>query len=477
MVSYYQNEGFNTFYVLQASMSAMDSYETDMLYNNFVEGIIQPQFRALDGELYVYNKVNGMSSVKEYMSIHPMSLCQIKKLITNICDVVVESRDYMLSPEKLMLSIDSVFCLKDCQEYRFVYMPGDGSDVRKQLKRMIEDIIRNAVHKDEGFVDFVYSLYELVSGINFDIADLRDFADSYKEPVRYNKEDALKSNDVLLDVVFDQDKSASTKIEKTDSYSFDYMKLMHIAIALTFVLTIVIVTYQLVRNSAGLNIRPILCMLVIVCIEIFIYSELRRKNSRKAGLQNLKQKDKLINADVQSQQKKSSREDAESDAFGAAQKNTIAQASYDTGQNVIPVQDDRGAYRAGSCDTGVLASSPYSTTVLSDPHSDRGQSRPVFYVSLISDAGEHRAFVGKDKTKIGRDERNADICINGRGVSRIHATLFEDKQILYIEDSGSTNGTFVNGIRLPGGRRMPIDTGDTVTVGEKEYRVVKDFCH
>lgn len=45
MVSYCQVEGINTFFVVEVSAAAINSYETDMLYNNFVEGIIQPEFR------------------------------------------------------------------------------------------------------------------------------------------------------------------------------------------------------------------------------------------------------------------------------------------------------------------------------------------------------------------------------------------------------------------------------------------------
>ena len=37
-----------------------------------------------------------------------------------------------------------------------------------------------------------------------------------------------------------------------------------------------------------------------------------------------------------------------------------------------------------------------------------------------------------------------------------------------MEDVGSTNGTFVNGVRLAGGRRL--EPGDLVRVGETEFR-------
>lgn len=65
MVSYCQVEGINTFFVVEVSAAAINSYETDMLYNNFVEGIIQPEFRAINGDMFIYCKINGMKSLDD----------------------------------------------------------------------------------------------------------------------------------------------------------------------------------------------------------------------------------------------------------------------------------------------------------------------------------------------------------------------------------------------------------------------------
>ena len=39
---------------------------------------------------------------------------------------------------------------------------------------------------------------------------------------------------------------------------------------------------------------------------------------------------------------------------------------------------------------------------------------------------------------------------------------------MYIEDMGSTNGTYLNGRRLRSAERLKV--GDTVRIGETEYR-------
>ncbi|MEL6277144.1 MAG: FHA domain-containing protein, partial [Bacteroidota bacterium] len=64
--------------------------------------------------------------------------------------------------------------------------------------------------------------------------------------------------------------------------------------------------------------------------------------------------------------------------------------------------------------------------------------------------------------KVGRDP-NADIQVKDKSfsVSRVHALLHvqQGKNCL-IEDNGSRNGTFVNGIRLKAGEKKMLQDGD-----------------
>jgi len=48
------------------------------------------------------------------------------------------------------------------------------------------------------------------------------------------------------------------------------------------------------------------------------------------------------------------------------------------------------------------------------------------------------------------------------------ASIFPRGQFMYIEDMGSTNGTYLNGRRLRSAERLKV--GDTVRIGETEYR-------
>ena len=53
----------------------------------------------------------------------------------------------------------------------------------------------------------------------------------------------------------------------------------------------------------------------------------------------------------------------------------------------------------------------------------------------------------KPELTIGRGSEN-DIVINNPAVSRHHATIFTNVNTIVIVDAGSTNGTFVNNIKI-----------------------------
>jgi len=57
------------------------------------------------------------------------------------------------------------------------------------------------------------------------------------------------------------------------------------------------------------------------------------------------------------------------------------------------------------------------------------------------------------------------------GVSRRHARIFFRNDRFYIEDLGSTNGTYVNGVRLDPYSPRPLGDGDELRLGRIAVRV------
>jgi FHA domain-containing protein len=68
---------------------------------------------------------------------------------------------------------------------------------------------------------------------------------------------------------------------------------------------------------------------------------------------------------------------------------------------------------------------------------------------------------------MGRSD-NADIRVDDPFASSAHARIFERSDFMYVEDMGSTNGTYLNGRQLRTAERLKV--ADLVRIGDSEYR-------
>jgi hypothetical protein len=80
---------------------------------------------------------------------------------------------------------------------------------------------------------------------------------------------------------------------------------------------------------------------------------------------------------------------------------------------------------------------------------------------------------GGKRLSVGRVSDN-ELSLNDTSVSKIHAALTLNSQgTLLVADTGSTNGTYINGRRISYGEARQIEDGDVVGFGDVEVRFRK----
>jgi pSer/pThr/pTyr-binding forkhead associated (FHA) protein len=76
------------------------------------------------------------------------------------------------------------------------------------------------------------------------------------------------------------------------------------------------------------------------------------------------------------------------------------------------------------------------------------------------------------RISIGRGSENS-IVLDDVLASRRHAVIQKIKEEYFIEDLGSTNGTFLNGEPVPPGKYMRLKQEDTILIGRTELSLEK----
>ena len=68
---------------------------------------------------------------------------------------------------------------------------------------------------------------------------------------------------------------------------------------------------------------------------------------------------------------------------------------------------------------------------------------------------------------MGRSD-TAEIRVDDPFASSAHARIFSQGEFMFVEDMGSTNGTYLNGRQLKTAERLSM--ADTIRIGDSEYR-------
>jgi hypothetical protein len=110
---------------------------------------------------------------------------------------------------------------------------------------------------------------------------------------------------------------------------------------------------------------------------------------------------------------------------------------------------------------------PHQASALLAQPVARELGRLVVVGSPILDVGEVYS-LDSHPLRVGRGVDN-DLLVDGDEYASSHHARFEPRRDgVYVADVGSTNGTFVNGIRLTRERRLA--PGDVVRIGETDLR-------
>ncbi len=70
------------------------------------------------------------------------------------------------------------------------------------------------------------------------------------------------------------------------------------------------------------------------------------------------------------------------------------------------------------------------------------------------------------KITIGRESDN-DVVIDSKLASRHHCSIQKIKDAYFLKDENSTNGTFLNGSRIPSDKFVRLNLGDKITIGSE----------
>ena len=318
---------------------------------------------------------------------------------------------HLLDREKVVLKQELIFCDMDVKKYYFLYDPFLNPTENENLLSLAQYLVEQVDYNQQGAVDLTYRIYEGVSGPNFTLRTLEQCLEDYEEAQEILPESSTEATDMQTDGNL-QVETEGWNLEdgKTLPGRFLVQKVA-LAVSLVSLLLCVWVLYQYELTGKEQFALAGIMILAVVTAVCALLSWLH----------------------------------------GGKKGNIAAESTARYSQVWEPMSREQ---ETESEKTVYLAQGELLT--------QRGlQGMGQEWQRWIS--------LGNLPLVIGKKDEFADYVLEDETISRMHARFVREEDHILIIDLHSTNGTYVNGMRLEPDQKVEIHAGDRIGLGKLNF--------
>lgn len=387
-----------------------------ILRYNRPQGILGAQVHQVDNKPRYLYELGDWVSLSELFRKGQLAANDLKLLVRQLIQLFEEAARYLMDERDLILISDYMFYDEKKRQLFAAYLDGFGGEVGDGISRLLEECMDFMNHRDKELVFLVYGLHKIAKGKNFSLKQMSDFLEEPERRQAIPTSTAARPRQIDLSAGDGRTGAEWAGREKKASHPA-----------------------RGTRQRSPVRIAVYLAAGIIVFAAVFLSGLLSRPSS---GQPDMVKTAVLILAIVL----------FEGYAIGKERVGESGE-SHTNGET-----DDR---------TEVLADAGSDETVVLDEGGPQ-----VTYVDLIPEDWQREEIkIRKTPFFIGKNEERADGIIREGEISRLHAKLVVEADELFLIDQESTNGTYVNGVRLLPWERRKIENGDEIGFSSVCYHV------
>lgn len=445
-----KNEGVSSY--IEVRLDAADErvrYAENVFRNNSMCHIPGTEMQWVDGRLHLLYKTDGMTGIIRKWGVTGPGKAEVQRLLSELAEGIRELQDYLLPPEGLVLSLPYILYDKTEGHMKFLYAPEPGPTFSESMKHLFEEIMPVFDRPEDEEMVWLYDLYGRFLDGSFTPGMLIDMVSSRKglpeagrdragggdhycsgedkgTRVQRGENDGPPVFGLPEPVRIPGTASSGPPGEKPEGF-FASDRVWYAAGGIS------------VLAAAGLLLAfgwkaVTFAVLIIGAYMVLLFCRLLSDDRMKT-------------------------EKAER----AGPATTMA--------DTFVVQDPVPLCRASS--SGTEFSGDPTAMVSGDEYPSTGVLSMTIH-RLVPTEGGMRAplYVSEGYCRIGRTEGENDYCIPAPAISRNHARLECSGDVVTLRDLGSTNGTYLNHVRLAKDMVTVLHYGDVVSFAGEEYYVV-----
>ena len=434
--SYVQDGGRN--YLKSEPVGEVD-YIVGMFAHNDIPAFVPVSFKSLNLENYFCYNMNGLIPINQSFEMNKLTADRIEAFLRSIIKAAKSMEEFLLPFDRLITDEAYIYeSLGKKDEFHWIYGIESGNAT---FTGLFERLLDRVDYKDDSAVKMIYSLYQAakesegMQGVSTggSLQRIREKAEEIlsaphmsldmraRELIRAeNERNSIKSLKGIETGT--GDKACSKEIEGADSMARRYRAEAESKKART----------QKADIEETPKAKP----------SLFKKRQKEEKSDKTLFVKSkLKKVWDYLNADIGSKPEKL----VDLQAVG---ENEISYNVREVKQPKIEASDNAGE----------------ATTLLTGAMISNG-----IYCLKPEDTNEDNILLTEFPFFIGKSGDKTHHTIEDSTVSRFHARIDREEEELWLTDLNSTNGTFLNGIRLMPFGRMRVNKGDSIVISRKRY--------
>ena len=434
--SYVQDGGRN--YLKSEPVGEVD-YIVGMFAHNDIPAFVPVSFKSLNLENYFCYNMNGLIPINQSFEMNKLTADRIEAFLRSIIKAAKSMEEFLLPFDRLITDEAYIYeSLGKKDEFYWIYGIESGNAT---FTRLFERLLDRVDYKDDSAVKMIYSLYQAakesegMQGVS---------TGGSLQRIREKAEEILSAPHMSLDMRAREliraenernsikrlkgietgtgDKACSKEIEGADSMARRYR--------------------AEAESKKSRSQRVDIEDTPKAKLSLFKKRQKEEKSDKTMFVKSkLKKVWDYLNADIGSKPEKL----VDLQAVG---ENELSYNVREVKQPKIEASDN--ADEATTLLTGAMISNGIYCLKPEDTNDDN---------ILLT---EFPFFIGKSGDKTHHT-------IEDSTVSRFHARIDREEEELWLTDLNSTNGTFLNGIRLMPFGRMRVNKGDSIVISRKRY--------
>lgn len=430
----YEHENHTNYLTILAEEEKENSYQLKMLAHNTIPGLLDMSIRSMNNRRYYYYNI---TSKKPLIKLYELGKIQWEDvvLICKSLDRVTKGVElYLLDISSVMILPEYMYINVAQKEIGYVYNPDSTKDFNDMLKELFEFILEHYEHgKDKEHQMRVYEIYQRIVDGEYTYGHFSNLTKEEKENhIIYFAPD--EEEQVSLEEV------AKEKItSETEQMSKQWLTVIYAGKGFLVLCVLYAAVALLVPEYVWFSISAPICMLIIFAgsaalMQLHKYQKKYRQMGEIVEVTENKTYSFTPEKSCKIELDYSETEEIQEQQMG----NTVLLSEY------------------------LKRKSPEKLTLVLQNQKELGE----FYEKSI--------VIDTYPCVIGNLGAYCNVVIHSELISRIHACIYKEQDMYYLEDMNSTNGTFWNEERLVPKSRQIIENGDIIRFANLVYTVEKN---